>query len=385
MAKRIVILGGGPGGLVAANYLAKRLGRGEAEIVLVDKTGYHLFPPSLLWVMVGHREPDEIRRPLEPLARKGVRVVVDSVEAIDPDNGEVILSSGSLSYDYLIVALGSDPREDLVPGSSRNACSPWTIEGALRCRELLAGFTRGRVVVGPVEWPYKCPPAPFEAAFMVKYLVDEVRGGSAEVSVFHMWREPMEPFGPFMVDAFRGFLEMYGVGFRGGVEVERIEEGRVVFKNGEYIGYDLAIVVPPHRPPRAVAESKLSNPEVGGYMLVDKRTLRHPEYPNVFGVGDIIAPTLGLGMAGIFAHFQAEFVSSQIIDEIKGSYMGEDYNKSGVCVMDLGYSGAAVYCDFSGKLEGRSQYPDCVILGGMKAFRLVKYAFERMWFEKYLG
>jgi sulfide:quinone oxidoreductase len=117
-------------------------------------------------------------------------------------------------------------------------------------------------------------------------------------------------------------------------------------------------------------------------MKVDRRTLRSPKYDNVYGVGDVIAPSLGIGMVGVFAHFQAEYVSSRIVDEIKGAYMGEHYNMSGVCVMDMGYLGAAVYCDFTRRIMS-GEYPDCVILGGMKAFRAVKYAFERYWLDKW--
>jgi hypothetical protein len=101
-----------------------------------------------------------------------------------------------------------------------------------------------------------------------------------------------------------------------------------------------------------------------------------------YGVRDVVAPSLGIGMVGVFARFQAEYVSSRIVDEIKGAYMGEHYNMSGVCVMDMGYLGAAVYCDFTRRIMS-GEYPDCVILGGMKAFRAVKYAFERYWLDKW--
>ncbi|BAA80028.2 putative dehydrogenase [Aeropyrum pernix K1] len=378
--KKIVVLGGGPGGLVAAYNLARLL-RGKAEITLIDKTGYHLFPPSLLWVMVGQREPEDIMRPLSKLEKHGIKVVTASVESIDPDNNKVATSGGEFEYDYLVVSLGSTPRPELMKADD-TVCSPWTVEGALDCRRKLAGFKSGRIIVGAWSWPYKCPPAPFETAFLVKYLLEQ-RGGDAQVTVVHFWKKPMEPFGPTMAEAFQSFLDMYGVGFKGGVEPMEARGGRLVASSGEEIEYDLAVFAPPHEPPKPVAESPLGDESLGGYMRVDKRTLRSPRYGNVFGVGDIIAPSLGLGMAGIFAHFQAEYVASQIADEILGTYMGEHYNMSGVCVMDLGYAGAAVYCDFSKKVMGEAEYPDCVILGGMRAFRPLKYAFERYWLEKW--
>ena len=383
MEKSVVILGGGPGGLVAANILAKEA-PGKLRVTLVDKSPYHTFLPSLLWVMTGHREPGDIKRPLRLLERKGVRFVNREVSSIDPDKSLVRLGGGEeLQYDYLIVALGSQPRPDKLPGAE-NTCAPWTEEGAVKCRERLRRFKGGTILVGPYSWPYKCPPAPFEVAFMASYILEQ-RGlrSKARIGVFHQWKEPMEPFGPVMASSFKRFMDQYGIEFLGGVEVERIDEGALVTKDGDRIRVDVPIVVPPHEPPAPVESSPLANEEVGGYMLVEKSTLRHPDYSNVFGVGDVIAPTLGIGMAGVFAHFQAEFVASQILDEVKGAYMGEHYNMSGVCVLDMGYVGAAVYCDFSGKIMGKAEFPDCVMLGGMRMFRAVKLAFEKYWLSRW--
>ncbi len=381
--KKVLILGGGPGGVVVANNIIKKLGGDNVEVVLVDKTGYHVFQPSQLWIMTGQREPDDIRRPLKLLEGKNIKVLVDEVKIIKPEDHTVITGSQILPYDYLIVALGSIPEVSKIPGYEHNVCTPWTIEGAIKCRKLLAGFKRGNIIIAPLSWPYKCPPAPFETAFMLKYLLDQ-RGavGDFGVTVLHFWKEPMEPFGPSMVSAFKKFMDLYGVAFIGGVEVEGFDGKHVVIRRGERIRYDLAIAVPPHSPPEPVANSELGDPSVEGYMKVDKRTLRSPKYDNVYGVGDVIAPSLGIGMAGVFAHFQAEYVASRIVDEIKGTYMGEHYNMSGVCVMDMGYLGAAVYCDFTKKIMS-GEYPDCVILGGMKVFRAIKYAFERFWLSKW--
>jgi len=384
--RKILILGGGPGGVVAANHLARRLKDGEAEVTLIDKTGYHVYPPSLLWIMTGKREVDDIRRPLSILTKRGVKVVTDTVTEIDPDNNVVRTSSGSYEYDYLIVALGSDPRPDLMQGWE-HVCAPWTIEGAIKCRDLFSRI-RGNssIVVGIHSMPYKCPPAPFETAFLLRYIAEQ-RGmaDGSQFTLFHEWTEPMEPFGPLMVRAFKNFLDRYGVNYIGGVRPESITENTIELSNGESLHYDFAVVVPPHTPPKPVADSVLSNEDVSGYMNVDIRTLKHPKYDNVFGIGDVIAPTLGLGMAGVFAHFQAEFVSSQILDDIRGTYMGELYNMSGVCVMDMGYLGAAVYCDFTQKIIGGSPYPECYMLGGMRAFRAVKEAFEAFWFAWLFG
>jgi len=382
--ERVVILGGGTGGVVAAHRLAHWARPGEVEVVLIDRSPWHEYRPSYLWVMTGTREPDDVRRPLKLLERlPGVRVVQATIMAINPEARRVETDAGSFDYDYLIVALGSvlktDPR-------IRGLEAPWELEHALALRKRLAGFTGGKVAVGPAAWPYRCPPAPFEVAFMLRYLADQRHvSDRTEITVFHPWQRPIEVFGPLMVEGFSRFLDQFRVRFEGGFNLDAHDVDRRVLRasDGRALDYDFAIVIPPHEPPEPVRSSPLAGPN--GYMDVQLPSMASPRYGNVFGIGDVVAPTIGLGMAGVFAHFQAEHVVTQILDRTRGVFMGELYNMVGVCVMDTGYMGAAVWCDFTDKLYGRSPTPDCRLLGGMRAFRAVKVAFEKFWFASLFG
>lgn len=378
---RVLVLGGGPGGVVVAHRLRK-WGRDLVDVTLVDKEEYHEFKPSYLWVMTGNREPSDVRRPLASFAgRNGVKFVRAEVTEIRPGDRLVKTSNGlGLEYDYLVVALGSTPGPQ-----PKGTCSPWTLEGAVACRRALAELRSNnpRILVGPSSPVYKCPPAPFETAFLIKYVLEQ-RGLSPSITVFHEWREPMEPYGPTMVSMFKSMLDAYNVGFVGGASFKGVDPGRsVVLTSAGDMEYDLAIVVPPYHPPKPVKESELSGGN--GYMRVRIPTMKSHEYDDVYGIGDVVAPSLGLGMAGVFAHFQGEYVATQIIDEVKGAYLGEHYNMSGVCVMDLGYVGAAVYCDFTDVVLGRSRWPRCMVVGGARIFRFVKAAFERQWFTSFFG
>lgn len=381
---RVVILGGGTGGAVAAKRLAQWSEPGEVEVVLVDRSPWHEYRPSYLWVATGRRRPEEVRRPLSLLRDLyGTRFVEAEVRTIDPDGRRVETGAETLEYDHLIVALGSTLSDS---GSTDGVEAPWELDHALRLRERLRDFSGGRVVVGPVSWPYRCPPAPFEVAFMLRYLAEQ-RGLAerTEVTIFHPWAEPMETFGPLMVRGFRRFLDQFAVRFEGGFDLERHDGDRRVLRarDGRELEYDFAVVVPAHEAPPSVRGSPLAAAE--GYMDVALPSMRSPRYDNVYGIGDVVAPTIGLGMAGVFAHFQAEHVASQIVDRIRGAFMGELYNMVGVCVMDTGYMGAAVWCDFADKLSGRTPYPDCRMLGGMRAFRAVKVGFEQFWFAHLFG
>jgi sulfide:quinone oxidoreductase len=382
--KRVVILGGGSGGAVAAKRLASWSKEGELEVVLIDRSRWHEYRPSYLWVMTGKREPDQVRRELSILSeRYGTQVVNAEVTAIDPQARRVETGSGGFDYDYLIVSLGAELRES---NGLTGLEAPWELDHALAARERLAGFDGGRVVVGVESWPYRCPPAPFEAAMMMRYLAEQ-RGVSerTEISVFHPWEQPMETFGPLMVDGFGRFLDQRQVRFEGSFQLQRHDAASKTLraKDGRELPYDLALVVPTHQAPQVIRDSAMV--AKGGYMDVELPSMASPEFEDVWGIGDVVAPTIGLGMAGVFAHFQAEHVVTQIIDKVRGTYVGELYNMVGVCVMDTGYEGAAVWCDFTDKLYGRTEVPDCRMLGGMRAFRAVKSGFEAYWFANLFG
>lgn len=382
--KRVVILGGGSGGVVAAARLAKWGKPGESEVVLIDRSPWHEFRPSYLWVMTGKREPDDVRRPLSILEdRYGTKVVQASVTGIDPDAKKVETDRGSFEYDFLIVSLGAVLKDDpRVKGLE----APWELDQALSVRERLSGFRGGHIVVGATSWPYRCPPAPFEVAFMMRYLAEQ-RGisGKTSITVFHPWSQAMETFGPQMVEGFRKFMADYKVSWEGKFELKGHDVSSHVLEasDGRKLEYDLAIVVPPHEAPSVIRKSGLATES--GYMDVRLPSMESPTHEGIFGIGDVVAPSIGLGMAGVFAHFQAEHVVSEILDRVRGTYVGELYNMVGICVMDCGYMGAAVWCDFTDKLMGKSNVPDCRMLGGMRAFRAVKAGFERYWFANIFG
>ena len=144
--KRVVILGGGSGGAVAAKRLGRWSKEGEFEVVLIDRSRWHEYRPSYLWVMTGKREPAQVRRELSILSeRYGTQVVNDEVTAIDTKARRVETGSGGVDYDYLIVSLGAElRRSQQVAGLE----APWELDEALAARERLAG--RASSVV---SWP----------------------------------------------------------------------------------------------------------------------------------------------------------------------------------------------------------------------------------------
>ncbi|MCF6191810.1 MAG: FAD-dependent oxidoreductase [Candidatus Hydrothermae bacterium] len=385
MGAHILILGGGSGGLVAANKLAKALrGRGHT-ITVVDRSPYHYFQPSFPWVALGFKEPEEVRRPLHNLEKKGVRFLQDEVEAILPEDKQVRLKeNGTLAYDYLVVSLGAELGPDLMPGFHL-AHHPWSVEGALKMREALTNFEGGRVVISVSGPYYRCPPAPFEVAGQLDFNFKARRIRSkTEIVVAHPNPAPLAGMGPAISGLIMEILRNKNVRFEGNFNAERIDPERKILlaRDGRELPFDLLVMVPPHRPNRLVQQLGPTTPQ--GFPVVDPETFRSVKYPEIFMIGDMVNPSLNLPPAGVVAHFQAEFVANEIVAEVKGAYIGESFTPVAMCIMDFGDDAVLPMCDFTQilTLEGP---PSCGVLGRGKAVRVAKMLFESLWFATLLN
>src|SRR3989344_5143331 len=161
--KQILILGGGIGGLVAANKLRKKLGK-EHKIILIDKNDKHIYAPSFLWVMQGKRNAEKIQKPLK---RKGIDFVNEKVVKIEPEKNIVKTNKNDFNYDYLIIALGAELVPENIKGLSQAGYNLYQIEEVERLREDLKEFKGGKVAVVISSLPFKCPAAPYEAVFLL--------------------------------------------------------------------------------------------------------------------------------------------------------------------------------------------------------------------------
>src|SRR3990170_3231100 len=164
--RSVVIVGGGVGGLVAANELRRRL-PGEHRVVLVEKNPQHAFAPSFLWLMTGDRQPEQITRNVRDLLKPGIDLVEAEVRAIDVKARQVETADRSLVFDYLVIALGAELAPDIIPGLADSAHSFYTLDGAARLRNALDTFTGGTIALVVSALPYKCPGAPHEGAMLL--------------------------------------------------------------------------------------------------------------------------------------------------------------------------------------------------------------------------
>lgn len=340
MAKKtVLVLGGGIGGIVTANALRQRLDA-EQRVVLIDQRGEYLFTPSLLWVMVGQRRPNQITKDLRRMVRPGVEVVQAAVEAIEPEHGRVRAGGQALAYDYLVVALGADLAPENLPGYSEAAHNFFALDGADGLWQALTRFEGGRVVVLVASLPYKCPAAPYEAAMLLDDALRR-RGvrSRCRVEVFTPEAQPMPVAGPAMGQAVNQMLAAKDIPFHAQRQVQRIdpETRELVFVDGQREPFDFLAAVPPHRPPAVLKASALANE--AGWAPVDKRTLS-TQFENVYVVGDAATITLANGKplpkAGTFAHAQAEVVAERIAAAIQGASAETEFDGAGYCWLETG-------------------------------------------------
>ena len=372
--KSIVILGGGIGGLVAANDLRRLLPR-EHRVVLVEKNPQHAFAPSFLWLMVGDRRPEQIVRPVRSLASQGVEIVEAEARGIDLQNRRVETSSGPLSYDYLILALGAELAPEAIPGLNEAAHTYYTFDGATKLRDALREFKGGTVAGVVSALPYKCPGAPHEGAMLIAdYLRRRGLGGKFEVHLFTPEPQPMPVAGPVLGEAVRQMLQQRAVAFH--------PSHKLAFDGGEPFGYDLLVAIPPHRASALVREAGLANE--AGWVPVDRNTLA-TAHPNVYAIGDITAVGIPgrwkpdvpmmLPKAGVFAHSQALVVSRRIAAEITGAQTSEGFCGGGYCMLEAGEKAAGIaFGNFYAEPS-----PEVKVRRIGKLWHVGKVLFERWW------
>ena len=331
--ERILVLGGGVGGTLAANLLARTLKRridaGDVALTLVDEGGEHVYQPGFMYIAMGGERAEKLHRPERSLLDRRIQLVIARATRIDPETRHVELESGDpLAYDYLVISTGSRIVPEEIPHFAEEAHHFYGADAAERLRAALDAFDGGRIVVGIAGMPYKCPPAPLEVTFLVE---SELRGrGLRDRSEIHYCSPIGRAFTIESVsDMATPILEEKGIELHTFFNVETIDPERQVVESleGEELSYDLLILVPPHRGAQLVIDSGLAPP--AGWLPTDHHTLEVKGQERMFAIGD--ATDLPLSKAGSTAHFEAPIVVERIVaaiegrepDTVAGSYTGK--------------------------------------------------------------
>jgi len=328
---RVLVLGAGFGGLELSTVLSEELGD-AVDVTVIDKGDAFMFGFSKLDVMFGRSTPEEARLPYADFSKPGVRILRESVTAIDPEALAVTTDAGVHEADHLVVALGADYDIAATPGLAEGGNEFYSVAGAERLREVIPGFSSGRAVVGVCGAPFKCPPAPSEAALLLHDDLTE-RGvrDRCEITFVIPFGTPVPPSPETSAALVEAFAER-DIAFVPGRRVAALapERGAVVLDDESELPYDLFLGVPRHRAPDVVLASGMAE---DGYIPVSSEHLT-TRFPNVYAIGDVA--TVGVPKAGVFAEGAGRVAARTLIAAIRDGERPEPYDGLGSCYIEFG-------------------------------------------------
>jgi sulfide:quinone oxidoreductase len=262
----------------------------------------------------------------------GVEFRRERVTSIDPETRHVTTDASSYDADFLVVALGADYDYAATPGFEEGGVEYYSIAGAERMRDALPGFTGGRILIGVLGQPFKCPPAPFEGAFLLHdQLVERGIRDDAEIRIVAPMAAPV-PVTPEVSQRFLDELAERGIEYMGKDRVVELDPAgkEAVLESGTQMAYDLFVGIPIHRVPAVVEESGLTE---NGWVAVDRDSLM-TRFPDVYAVGDVVA--LPMAKAGVFAENAAGVVADGIEARLHGRPLERRYEGEGNCYIEFG-------------------------------------------------
>jgi sulfide:quinone oxidoreductase len=390
VARRIVVLGGGTGGTLVANRLRRAVAPGD-EIVVVDRDDRHLYQPGLLFVPFGLATPDRLVRSRSRQLRTGVRFHSGDVDRVDLDLDRVVLSDGStLPYDVLVIASGArlllDETEGMTgPGWGERVHTFYSLQGAAALASALAGFDRGRLVVGLVDLPVKCPVAPLEFCFLADWFLRR-RGVRSRVDLTYVTSLDAAFTKATCNRELSGLLERKGVNLVTDFATGEVDgkKGRLVSYDDREVDFDLAVLVPLHGGAAFVGNSDgIGDPL--GFVTVDQSTLQSKARPNVFVIGD--AAAVRASKAGSVAHFEGDVVARNITRVLEGAEPDASFDGHTNCFIETGF-GKALLIDFNNDVDPvPGSFPGPIGLPLLKESRLNhfgKLAFETLYWRAIL-
>lgn len=333
---KVLIIGGGMGGTILANHLARRLPEelrsGKVKVTMLSASDRHMYQPGLLYLAVGRLTPDELYRDQKSLLEPGIDFYVDPAEKFDLDKNQVITKSGKThSYDILAIATGSRMFPESIPGLAENAEFFYTEATALKMFKRLREFQGGKVVI-TVGVPHKCPMAPLEITFMLHdYFMD--RGILDKVQIHYTYPigrvHGLENVAKWATPEF----ERMGIHYETFFNMKEVDGAKKVVRSeeGTEMNYDLLISIPAHKGMEVVEKNGLGP---SGWIPTDRHRLNMEGRDNVFVLGD--TTNLPISKAGSTAHFEADSVAENIAAMVKIGTTVREYDGKVFCFIEAG-------------------------------------------------
>ncbi len=338
--KKVLVLGGGTAGTMAANRLRKALPESSWSVTVVDADDDHRYQPGFLFLPFGTYQPGQVTKSRRKYLSKGVSLVYGEIDSVVADESAVLLTDGSrLMYDYLIIASGVTPRPDQTPGMAdggewgRSIHEFYSYEGSMALAQKLATWPGGKLVIHITEMPIKCPVAPLEFAFLAD---DYFKGKGMREAVDITYVTPLDAAftKPIAAEAFGNTLEEKGIHVVPDFMIESVDSDgkKIVAYDETEVPFDLLVTIPLNMGADFVARSGLGNDL--NLVPVDKFTQQSKSHANIFALGD--ANDIPASKAGSVAHFEVDIFLDNFLQLVAGSEMTHKFDGHANCFIETG-------------------------------------------------
>ncbi|MEN8041050.1 MAG: FAD/NAD(P)-binding oxidoreductase [Actinomycetota bacterium] len=375
--KRVLILGAGTAGTMAANKLRPRLDD-TWDITIVDPDDTHYYQPGFLFIPFGIYTPDDVVKPKLDFIPAGVNVVKGEIDLIEGESNSVKLVDGTtIEYDYLIIATGAQIRPDETPGLESDEYGKtvhdfYTLEGAKNLAEALRFWEGGRLIVNIIEMPIKCPVAPLEFSFLADSHFQE-RGMRDDVEIIYVTPLDAAFTKPVAAKHLGDTLENKNIALETDFYLERVDtdEKKLISYDEREIEYDMLVSIPLNMGAEFIQRSGLGNES--NFVPVDSKNFLSKDFDNIFALGD--AADLPTSKAGSVAHFAMEVFTENFLRYVEGLPMLEEFDGHANCFIESGH-GKGLLIDFNYDTEPLpGKYP----LPGIGPFTLLKETEMNHW------
>jgi len=338
----VLILGGGFGGLSAANEIRKSLTSSQIKITIVDKKDWFMVGFAKLWIMNGTRTFENSIGSLNELTKKEINFIKEEILQIDLQNKNIKTTTNVLSYDFLIIAMGAVLAPEKILGLSENGMNLYDHNQLIEIHNKLKKMKSGNIAISIMGMPYKCPPAPFEASLLIDSMLrkEGVRD-SIQIHFYSPAPITLPVAGIEISQQILDLINSENIVFHDSCKIKSVEKNKLIFQNGEAI-FDLLLAIPPHVAPKVIYESELA--KEGGFIPIDREC--KTSFENVFAVGDVttlaVTDTASVPKAGVFAEGEGITVAQNIISKIQSKKESSLFDGKGGCFIESGRNTASL-------------------------------------------
>ncbi len=339
----VLILGGGFGGLAAANEIRNNLTSSQVKITVIDKKDWFMVGFAKLWIIKGIRTFENSIGSLNQLIKKEINFLKEEIIQIDLQNKQIKTTTKTLSYDFLIIAMGAVLAPEKIPGLSENGMNLYDHNQLTEIHKKIRNMRSGNIAISIMGMPYKCPPAPFEASLLIDSMLRDA--GVRESIQIHFYSPApitLPAAGPEISKKILSLINSENIIFHDSCKIKSVEKNKLIFQNGEEAIFDLLLAVPPHVAPKVIYESGLAKED--GFIPIN-RDCKTP-FENVYAVGDVttltVIDTMTVPKAGVFAEGEAITVAQNIISNIQNKNELLLFDGKGGCFIESGRDTASI-------------------------------------------